>query len=298
MRCFRPGACKARTIRASSWNAYPSGLRVSAAGKWTIRRAASLSPAAERLLAAASVVLRLQTLSKAFAEELASQKRQAVYNFAYGLSHELNNPLANIATRAGVLAQAESNVQRRQMLEAILENAMRGSEMLGDLMLLARPPAIVRATTPAVEFLDALVTQANAWAAKRSVEISLRQAYDGPLLIDAVAMREAIWALLRNAIEAMPDGGIVHMQTTAGQQGQQGWCVMEIIDQGVGLSAQALEHCFDPYYSGREAGRGLGLGLGKAQRIIDMHQGRLTLANLPGFGCKARIELPVPARDL
>ena len=122
--------------------------------------------------------------------------------------------------------------------------------------------------------------------------------------VDPVALGEALWALIRNAIEAMPDGGTVSLQAQFVESARtvnsldsqvivpQRVCI-EVADQGTGLSAISLEHAFDPYYSGREAGRGLGLGLSRTQRIVDLHGGILTIANRPGGGCSAKILLPI-----
>lgn len=242
----------------------------------------------EQLQALCHVVVRLQALEGRFSAELQRQKHEAIYQFAYGLSHELNNPLANIATRGGVLAQQESHPQRKILLEAIVANAMRGCEMLGDLMLVARPPILQFKSTCIDALLTAVVEQTRRWANGLNIEVTLDIHSQQSLQLDNAAMREALWALLRNALEAMPGGGTVNVSVTD----IDAWRVcIEIADQGRGLSRAALEYCFDPYYSGREAGRGLGLGLAKALRIIELHHGALSLTNRPGGGALATIVL-------
>src|SRR5438309_9187168 len=77
-----------------------------------------------------------------FDSALESAKLQALYNFAYGLSHEINNPLANIATRAQTLLLDEKDPERRRKLATIVQQAFRAHEMIADLMLFARPPAV------------------------------------------------------------------------------------------------------------------------------------------------------------
>ncbi len=247
-----------------------------------------------QLIDACHVVLRLHTLEQRFADELQRQKREAIYHFAYGLSHELNNPLANIATRGGVLAAQELNPQRKTLLEAIVANAMRGCEMLGDLMLVARPPKLVFKATRIDRLVSSVVEAARPWAQNLNTELSLEVQSTQDVELDAAALREALWALLRNGLEAMFDGGTIAVSVTERppRAREPQWVCIEISDRGSGMSQAALEHCFDPYYSGREAGRGLGLGLSKAQRIIELHRGQVTLANLPGGGAVARILLP------
>lgn len=254
------------------------------------------------LLDVANLAIRLHGFESQFTRELESRSQQALYNFAYGLSHELNNPLANIATRAGVLAQAETSQQRLNLLHAIVDNAMRGCEMLGDLMLIARPPSLERQPVPIVPFLEAFLEKGRKWGEPRGVALELQMQplpAQSQVQFDAGAMTEALWVLVRNGVEAMPLGGrlticssyridlVDGIRSTA-------WWVIEVEDEGEGLSPQALHHCFDPYYSGREAGRGLGVGLTKAQRLVALHHGRLTLANRTDrLGCRAVVELPI-----
>ncbi len=254
------------------------------------------------LLEVANLAIRLHGFESQFTRELELRLQQSLYNFAYGLSHELNNPLANIATRAGVLAQDETSQQRLNLLHAIVDNAMRGCEMLGDLMLIARPPNIERQPVPIVPFLEAFVEKGRKWVDPRGVtlELQLQPLPAQPQVrFDASAMTEALWVLLRNGVEAMPLGGRLTICSSCridlvDDIRSAAWWVIEVEDEGAGLSPQALRHCFDPYYSGREAGRGLGIGLTKAQRLVALHQGRLTLANRTDrLGCRAIVELPI-----
>ncbi len=250
-----------------------------------------------QLLSLCHVINRLRTVEARFATELEHQKMEAIYQFAYGLSHELNNPLANIATRAGVLARDEPHKARRQLLESIIGHAMRGCEMLGDLMLVARPPQLHFEATRVDQLLDSLLERARLWATELNIELLFESHSQTLLEVDATALTEALWAIIRNAMEAMPDGGEISItldndRCADHKHAQPPGIVIEVADRGSGLSQVALEHCFDPYYSGREAGRGLGLGLSKAKRIVDLHHGQLTLSNRPGGGCLARILLP------
>ena len=247
------------------------------------------TPASERLWQAANLAVRLQALEQRFSEALATQKREAIYHFAYGLSHELNNPLANIATRAGVLAHRESALDRRQLLETIIDNAMRGSEMLGDLMLLARPPKMDLQSVILSEWFDAFCVRCNNWAAKHNLKVDSQCDLQlQTACFDPVAISEAVWCLVRNAFEASSENASVQIRFVATRE----LLRLSICDSGPGLSAAGLQHCFDPYFSGREAGRGLGLGLSKAQLIATLHGGTLRVSNPLSGGCEAVLALP------
>jgi signal transduction histidine kinase len=243
------------------------------------------------------VVVRSRNFQRNNAAELERRKQDTAYHLAYGLSHELNNPLANISTRAGILLQQDTHSPtQREMLQTIVENAMRGSEMLADLMLVARPPELEIQTIDAAAFLDEFVQDASPWAKRWGLELVANYRLQVAIQADPPALREALWALVRNAIEASA-AVAEKLQFTAQSGLEPGWLQIEITDFGPGLSPQALQHCFDPYYSGREAGRGLGVGLTKALRIIQLHGGLLSLKNRSAEGCVAMVKIPVSSQN-
>ena len=86
----------------------------------------------------------MSATSPEFLDALEAAKLDALKELAYGASHEINNPLANIAARAQTLLRDESDPERRRALEAIHQQALRAHEMISDLMLFARPPRLER----------------------------------------------------------------------------------------------------------------------------------------------------------
>jgi signal transduction histidine kinase len=232
---------------------------------------------------AASAASRLRSLQSRYTADLEHSKREAIYQLAYGLSHELNNPLANITARAGVLLRSIEPPDQRLLLEMIVESASRGSEMLGDLMLMARPPQLQISGVDLREFGRDVHAKGSYWAGHQRVLFELDWRPTQTALLDPSLLNEIIWAILRNAIEASPAGGTVRLVA--------GWLdkMLQIIveDQGKGLSELALGHCFDPFFSGREAGRGLGMGLAKAKRLAELHGGDVWIQNLAYGGCRA-----------
>lgn len=238
---------------------------------------------------AAHAAIRLRELQGRFSRDLEEAKLNAIYNFAYGISHELNNPLANISSRAGVLLPSLELADQKQLTQAIIDNAMRGCEMLGDLMLVARPP-IPRPDWLDLESLsEELLKRGTHWAMLRGVSLESFWIPKGTCRFDRSMFLELVWCALRNSIEASQPGD----QITLSGNVDSSSLVVQIDDQGPGLSVQALEHCFDPYFSGREAGRGLGMGLAKAQRFAQLLGGFVTLENRAGRGCRATIQISV-----
>lgn len=221
---------------------------------------------------------------------LRAEAEAIAYEMAYGLSHELNNPLANIAGRARLLAEQEPDPNKRQQLAVIVDQAMRGCEMIADLMLFARPPHWHATELDLSSLLRDLFQRAQKAAAIRQLNVALDIDSDlspPSLYADRQAVIEAIWAVVRNAIEAAESSIVMRLQS-AGDR----W-IVTVLDDGPGLSPQALSHLFHPYFSGREAGRGLGLGLSKAERIMSLCGGRINIGNQLPKGCRAILEFPV-----
>jgi signal transduction histidine kinase len=227
-----------------------------------------------------------------FEKRLEQEKLSAVKELAYGASHEINNPLANIATRAQLLLRDEEHPERRRMLASIHAQAMRAHEMIADLMLFARPPAVVRSGVD----LNALVGQAvepwRARAAQQSTEIEFRPALEAAVAeADGTQLAVAIDALVRNALEALGLGGRVDLAVHRSEDAP-AWEIV-VRDNGPGMSAEVRRHAFDPFFSGREAGRGLGFGLSKCWRILQEHGGEVLLDSTPGAGTRVTLRLPV-----
>lgn len=249
-----------------------------------------------------------------FERRLSEAKRAALKEFAYGASHEINNPLANIATRAQALLAEERDVERRRKLAMIAAQAFRAHEMISDLMLFARPPAVKRRL---VEW-NALVERVVAGARDeyRDRELRVVAPSDHPALaieLDATQCEVALLALLRNAAEWTPAGGVIELTWGVIEQGAANEAsaprrdapggdgsrhlIVEVADSGSGLSEAAREHLFDPFYSGREAGRGLGFGLPKCWRIVTDHGGSIEAGDSPLGGARFRIWLPIRSNE-
>lgn len=232
-------------------------------------------------------------LLAAFDRRLAESKRQSLHQLAYGLSHEINNPLANISTQAQLLARDEGDERRRRSLQRIIDQAMRAHAMVADLMFYAHPPQ------PEIDSVDLpglcrrAIQQLQERAAACGIEISLAPAEPLVVAADRHMMLEAVRVLLVNAIEAVGCDGQLRVDCVRRQRDGVPTAQVTVADSGPGLSPQAAAHAFDPYFSGREAGRGLGVGLCRAERIASLHHGGISLAS-PGPGCTATIWIPLP----
>lgn len=236
-------------------------------------------------------------LDRRFQDTLLQAKLEALAEFAYGASHELNNPLANITMRAESLLAEETHPERRRKLATICTQALRASEMISDLMLFARPPAIqwqrVAVRPLAEQVADELRQQATSQGTQLLLHID--QSAPSEIWADPVQVAVALKAVCTNALEALGSGGCIKIDIRVPENEQHHGqpLAMEIAvrDNGPGLSPRALRHMFDPFFSGREAGRGLGLGLSKCWRIMSLHGGTIRVES-SGLGTTVRLLFP------
>ena len=255
-----------------------------------------------RLPQLAEKVRHVELLQAEFEHRVEQLKLEALKNFAYGAGHELNNPLANIATRAQTLLKEETNPERRRRLAAINAQAFRAHEMIADLMLFARPPKLAKQNVKPRELIAAVLDKLSEDAAGRGT--ALRQttadaATNSEIFADPTQLSVALRAIVMNALEAVGREGRVEVelrdcnsppvhQSTRPPENIQ----IIVTDTGPGIPPDVRPHIFDPFFSGREAGRGLGFGLCKAWRIVTDHGGRIDVESEPGRGATFILTLP------
>jgi signal transduction histidine kinase len=231
-----------------------------------------------------------------FDRRLEQAKLEAMKELAYGASHEVNNPLANISARAQTLLRDESDPDRRRALEAINHQALRAHEMISDLMLFARPPQLQRDRFDLSPIIREIIGELSADSARRDIAVTFIAADNLPQInADRVQVAVAIKALLLNAIEAIGRDGLVECHATASgrvSEGAPSAVRITVTDSGPGIPPHIRPRIFDPFFSGREAGRGLGFGLSKAWRIVTDHGGQLTVESGEASGATFIIELP------
>jgi len=237
---------------------------------------------------------RLTELEANFASVVQREKLDAMKELAYGASHEVNNPLANISGRAQAMLREETEPRRRRLLSAIDAQAMRAHEMISDLMLFARPPALEKTPTDLGKVVLQVLKELADDAATRQIAVDFQLPTTALVAqVDSTQMAIAVHALVRNAIEAIGNDGriVVAIQSVAEGTGQPSLQIT-IKDTGPGITDEVRRHLFDPFYSGREAGRGLGFGLSKCWRIVTDHQGTVDIKSSEPSGAVVVIRIP------
>jgi len=210
--------------------------------------------------------------------------------FAAGAGHEINNPLAVIAGRAQLFLQDEADPERRRGLALMNAQAKRVYEMIADMRLFARPPRPTPETVELVPLIDGVVEEYSAQAAERGVTVR-RADITGSSTIEAdpVQLGIALRAICKNSLESIGHEGLIEI----GLRGLKDEVEIYLHDDGPGFADEVRRHLFDPFYSARQAGRGLGLGLSKCWRIVvTNHGGRIEAESQPGQGATFTIILP------
>jgi len=211
---------------------------------------------------------------------------ESLAEFAAGAGHELNNPVATIVGRVQLLLRDETDPARRQALETIAGQAYRIRDMISDVMLFARPPEGESCESDLVELVAEVVLGVTQGRPERQGRVEVTES--GPVSVhaDPGQLSVVVEELLTNALEADTEGTIA-VSVTGGDS-----AVLEIRDHGPGLDNTSRRHLFDPFFSGRQAGRGLGFGLPKCWRIVTQQGGRIEVDPNDPTGLCVRVSWP------
>lgn len=222
-----------------------------------------------------------------------SERLASLGRLISGVAHEINNPLSNISSSAQILLEEHSTdpVWQREFLEQIDSETTRARNIVRSLLDYARKRRLEKSAIP----LDTTVAETLRFlGGELPQNINVKLAIPDYLIIqaDKPRMQQAVLNLLRNAAEAMPNGGEIEV---AGRTLENGRIAIDIRDSGHGIPPDVLPHIFEPFYSTRQASSGSGLGLFIVKEIIDEHGGSTSVKSEPDKGTQFTIELPAVA---
>jgi PAS domain S-box-containing protein len=222
-----------------------------------------------------------------------NEKLAALGTLSAGIAHEMNNPLGIMTTRIEVmLLEAEEHHLPPQVLEdlQVLHRAgQRVARIAASLRSFARQSAGDRQPVELGTIVDeALLLITKPLAADNiRVRTSLDRALP-PIVGDVTALHQVLMNLLTNAREAMPDGGEIAVETTAGER--PGWVRLRVTDTGAGIASEEISKIFDPFYTTKRTGTGLGLSV--TYGIIREHGGTIDVRSQAGLGTTFTLDFP------
>ena len=225
-------------------------------------------------------------------ERLAHQEKIAALGRAAAqVAHEVKNPLAGLLLYSMHLkGKAADKLSEGELaiIGKIVDTINHLTDTVNQVMDFARPlnlrPRPADVNRVLTDVLQLLRPQVEAGRVEQRLELD---AACRGVVIDEPSMRSALMNLVLNAVQAMPGGGTLTVRT----RGRGGDAVeLEISDTGVGMSEEQVENIFEPFFSTKS--QGLGLGMPYAQKVIEQHRGAVSIESQPGAGTTVRVVLP------
>ena len=261
-----------------------------------------------------STNLRERILSEGYPFELASLARtfnemldrleesfERISRFSADIAHDLRTPVNNIRGEAEVaLARARTVDEYREVLESCLEETVRLSALIGDLLFLARAESplahLHRESVDVTKLLDGVREYYEATAAEEGISLATIGG-TGPVIaeLDRTLLQRAVGNVVSNAVTHTRPGGSVVLSANA----EFSTIRIDVLDTGVGIPPEALPRVFDRFFrvdsSRSQASGGTGLGLAIVQSIMQLHGGQVEIASQLGQGTHVTLRLPVSA---
>jgi len=219
-----------------------------------------------------------------------SDRLAALGQLAAGLAHELRNPLGTIRASAEMLNRsvASENEVAREVAGFIAEEVDRTNSLVTRFLDFVRPLELRPAPADLAQVLDRSVAMVEREAAAREVTVYKNYSPDiPPFPLDAELMERVFYNLLANAAQATAPGGAVTVKTRP----VDGNAEISVIDRGSGIDPKIIDAIFNPFFTTKPDGVGLGLAI--CSKIVDQHGGKIAVESQPGKGSVFRVYLPL-----
>jgi signal transduction histidine kinase len=260
----------------------------------TFQHILELAPSRLHMNFLRSVTQRLRSVNSHFITEvMRSERLSLVGAMANSIIHDLKNPICIVRCCSDLIARDSTDVRIRE-LAAMTDKAVDGMlSMTQELLDYARGSTSLSCETVSIwRLLDELNQQALRLLPGHNIQFAKNIRYDGNLLIDLPRFIRVLANLIKNAREAMPNGGILTISTDR----VDGQVVIRISDTGIGIPAELLPRLFEPFVThGKSHGTGLGMAIAKS--VVAAHNGKISISSVQGKGTTVDLRLPVPAAD-
>jgi two-component system, NtrC family, sensor histidine kinase HydH len=221
-----------------------------------------------------------------------SERLAALGQLTAGLAHELRNPMGTMKASAELLLRRidPSDEIGREVAGYIASEVDRTNSLITRFLEFARPLQLRRQSTDLNDLVDRVITQIQRQGFAQGAEIHKNYAPDiPPIQLDAELFERVVHNLIQNAIEASPQGGSVTIKTRVVNNVVE----LSVLDRGAGIAPENRELVFNPFFTTKSTGVGLGLAI--VSKIVDEHGGRITVESNLGKGAIFLVRLPSPA---
>ncbi len=250
---------------------------------------------------------KTKELNRAHDHVLHVEKMASLGKMAAVVAHEVNNPLSGILTYAKLLRKwvesgqvdREKREETMECLDLIAAESRRCGELIKALLTLSRTAPMNVQSTNLHAVIDRCLLLVRHQLELGGIELQLKRAEDLPLVsCDPAQIEQVLLALIMNAIDAMPRGGNLWIETRLSSDDAE--IEIQVRDDGAGIAPDVLPHIFEPFLTTKESGHGVGLGLAISRGILERHDGRIEVASELGRGTTFTITLPnqAPAASL
>ena len=220
---------------------------------------------------------------------------QALGELTAGLAHEIKNPLASIKGAAEIIAdEVPHESPRRKMVKIQEQELERLQTVLDKFLSFARPAPVEAGTVALAEVIAYVVELAKTQADKSGVSLSAPASAAGLSVNgDGEQIKQVLLNLVLNSLDATPAGGRVELSCDEVERARKRYCTVTVADTGQGIPSEHREKVFNPFFTTKESGAGLGLSI--AARIVDQHNGFIELSEGTGQGTRVTVFLPSAA---
>ena len=251
--------------------------------------------AIERKRAEAALQASIDEVKTMSQQLLQAEKLATMGELAASIAHELNNPLATVSLRVeSLIAQTTGDDPRLRELEIIGKEVERMSKLIANLLQFSRRGQPQISTVNVCEEIEKTIELIYYHLRTHNISIMRQFARDVPQIqADRQQLRQVFLNLFTNAIDAMPQGGMMTIVVAVNAEEKK--IRIEIADTGTGIPPEILSKVSEPFYTTKPEGKGTGLGLAICKRIAQGHQGPIEITSdaTPGKGTRVCLTLPV-----
>ncbi len=225
-----------------------------------------------------------------------TEKMAAIGKLTAGLAHEINNPLGGILNCIYNFKKGGLSLEQRQeYLDLMEEGVRRIQKRVTNLLEYARNPALERQTTDFRSLLERSLSLLDYQMQRNRIKVERMLPGDLPLVeVDRDQMGQVLVNVFLNAIQAMPEGGVLKFSVSAVESR----LFVTVSDTGPGIPEELLSKVCDPFFTTKPEGTGTGLGLWLSQKIVERHGGTLQITSKEGEGATVMINLPLTAKGV
>lgn len=231
-------------------------------------------------------------------ERAEREKREEQIRFIYNISgiiaHNLNNINMPILVTAHMLKEEPELQKYQNRLNIIIESVEKATSLINKILNISKNVMLFKKAISVDKLLNYTLEKY-----KENIPQNINVVTQFPSLdpikvyVDIDLISYAIYQVLKNSFEAMAEGGTVKIRVSKLEDEKESWAVIEILDQGIGISSEIIDRVFEPFFTTKLDRNALGVGLSEVRGIVEAHDGKVEIQSQSGKGTNVKIYLPI-----